>query len=165
MTKKEHWLFLIFDVTFFIGYLFRLLVFGWGMIIFGIPEYIFRSSYYLLGTFILVKNMRTNQLWQIYTLQFFYLLTSFFSYDGGDKSTYTFANLWQNPPEYIYKLWLCFVVITLSLLIIFLNWNAKLEKSDNDVKVSWFFKIVNGCFFIPFFAIFIFLIIARFFNL
>ncbi|WP_367606818.1 hypothetical protein [Legionella sp. W05-934-2] len=165
MTKKELWMFKLFDITFLLGYLFRLLVFGWGMYILGIPEYILRSTYYLLGTYILVKNMSKKSYWQIYTLQFFYLLTSFFSVDAGDISAYTFANLWQNPPSYIGVLWACFAGITLALLIIFFVLNVKIKRSDGEVHVNWFFKVLMGCLSLPSLSLVAFIMLAKFFNL
>ncbi len=162
--KKSHAFSLIFTLTFLLGYIFRMLTFGWLMYILAIPEYLYRSIYYSLGMVILRKDIEQRRYTRSILLQFFYLLASFFSYDGGDTHTYTFAHLWLNPPEKtIMALWLCFTLITIGLLILFFVKSIRAPRLKAHVKKSKSFVIalidlLLGCLIIPAIAISIFLL-------
>lgn len=152
MKKNNRHLFwvLLFNTTFFIGYFFRLVNFGWLMFLLAIPEYVLRSFYYVAGMYILKKNIEKHNIAQITLLQCLYLLTSFFSYDGGDASSYTFAHLWINPPEsLIMPLWSATAVLTITMLMVFFINNLK-QHSPFTVSIPWLFKYITlGCILTP----------------
>ena len=159
-NQRRLWL-ILFNMTFFIGYMCRLVDFGWLMIVLALPEYVLRSFYYLTGLYILEKNSDKNNYAQVMSLQCLYMLTSFFSSDGSDANSYTFAHLWLNPPTFIPTLWTVTAVITLvTLLVIFIK-NLK-QRSAFHVKPGWFLKnTVLGCMLIPVLSVSLLLLLSR----
>lgn len=149
----------IFSITFFLGYFCRFVNFGWLMFLFAIPEYLFRSMYYVGGMYILEKNRERNHIAPIILLQCLYLLTSFFSYDGADASSYTFAHLWINPPKsIIMPVWGTTAALTIIVFMIFFIKNLK-QPATFKVNACWFFKnITLGCVLIPALAILLILL-------
>ncbi len=139
---------LVFMITFYVGYLLRFLVAGWYMVILFIPEYLFRSIYYFTGTAFFKYDLNKKSMSLNVSLQVFYLLTSFFAYDGGDGDTYTFAQFWVNPPDVILYLWALFALITCILIvksILFLKQSKDSVKfQDNSLR-----KFIVGCIIIP----------------
>lgn len=145
---KNHQLAIIFNITFAIGYLFRLFTFGWLMIMLLLPEYFFRSLYYIYGMKLLKKQLTKSRIILLNLLQIFYLLTSFFSYDSDDKNSYTFAHLWLNPPEkFIFYSWISLVAVTLILLIV--NIAQVNHDQSYNFKDTWYMNPVMGIIFIP----------------
>ncbi|MCP4473493.1 MAG: hypothetical protein GY821_02770 [Gammaproteobacteria bacterium] len=157
--KKKYTLIFMFALTFLFGYIFRILTFGWMMFILAIPEYLYRSIYYFIGMIILRKDIEQKRYTRSILLQFFYLLASFFSYDGSDTNTYTFAHLWLNPPEtIIMALWLCFTLITIGLLTFFFVKSIRAPQLKTPVKKSRLLTIslvdlLFGCLIIPAIAV------------
>ena len=147
-NQRRLWL-ILFNITFFIGYIFRLVDFGWLMMVLALPEYVLRSFYYLTGLYILEKKSDKNKYGQIILLQCLYLLASFFSYDGSDANSYTFAHLWLNPPAFIPILWTITAAITLITLLVLFIKNLK-QQSAFHVKLFWVLKnMALGCILIP----------------
>ena len=145
----------IFNFTFFLGYLFRILTFGWLMFVLAIPEYLFRSFYYIVGRSLLDKEYNPSTKWLNFCLQASYLMTSFLSYDGDDKSTYTFAHLWINPQERNIEIaWVLSALITITLLLITIYF---LFKKKTTVKAGFINKaaqfLLIGCVGVPIFAL------------
>lgn len=147
MEKHQKYV-LIFNITFFLGYLFRFLIAGWYMVLFFIPEYLFRSFYYFSGTTLFDNELNKNSIQLNVALQVSYLLTSFLSYDGSDENTYTFAGLWTHPPETILFLWVLFAFITFILIMISIFYHLKQNKNSVIIrdKLPKFFV---GCIVIP----------------
>lgn len=155
MNLKRKTLYLmIFNITFFIGYVCRVMVFGWLMFILLIPEYIFRSFYYFIGVSFFDRELTQKTVGLNSALQVFYLLTSLFSYDGGDQNTYTFAHLWINPPEKtIQFLWFSFASITIILMVASIVDQLKQRKGKIDIARGML-KLLVGCVAIPLAAFF-----------
>lgn len=135
---KKHIPLIIFNITFLVGYIFRILTFGWFMFVLMIPEYVFRTGYYLGGYMILKRNMVDKKYFRSNVLQILYLLTSFFSFDGGDINSYTFAHLWINPPSYIAYCWMALALATIIFLFAFIVKNFREHSDTSYIKITPF---------------------------
>lgn len=168
-SERKHYSYiLIFNITFLLGYIFRMLSYGWLMIFLLIPEFLFRSIYYIAGIFLLKKEINKKVIVLSVSLQCFYLLTSFFSFDVSMGNSFTFAQLWRNPSEHyknlIINLWCIFALITI-LLIIFTFIIIPKMKSTKFRKDWIFLNPLIGIIFIPLLAFFSIAIIKPFLNL
>lgn len=155
-------LIIMFNSIFFLGYLFRLVNFGWLMFILAIPEYLFRSFYYMAGLYVLKKSIEKNKVTPSILLQLLYVFTSFSSYDGSDSNTYTFAHLWINPPGFfIITLWILLAATTIILLIISFITYLK-QPTKFHVTPLWLFSHMTlGCFLIPALSVSLLLLLSQ----
>ncbi len=157
-----------FHITFFLGYIFRILTFGWLMFILMIPEYFVRTFYYFVGIYIIKKDADSDRYKRGWILQGLYLVTSFFSFDGGDMNSYTFAHLWINPPDYIPYLWMLFALIFIVTLIGYTLSILSQKQTENQHKRSSIVKsllyCINGIVLTPVLAFMVMFWLSKYFH-
>lgn len=127
---------LMFDTTFFIGYVFWCSTPGILFLIYFIPVYVARGIYYSLGRSLLEINLKNKNMIQIIIVQLLYLTTSFFMQDMmTDVSSGCFFGLIRLPD--ISDLLLHFSAILLcSSLILFYIYNKLKYKHESELEVK-----------------------------
>ncbi|MGI0479569.1 hypothetical protein ACN4EE_02135 [Geminocystis sp. CENA526] len=125
-------------LTFILGIIFRVTVMGWFLIIFLIPEIIYRICYFIfLQLFINSSNFSSslNQIFYLISISS-YVLMSLFTVDFNDLNNYTMLRIIIDPPAFMSNFYLFLVFLNLTLLISLISiaiirlWNKwKLKKS------------------------------------